>query len=77
MIDDQIKRLHEHLEQKGLMDKTVVVFTADHGDFLMNYGLGHKGVGLYETLTHTHRYGSAMVLRPISRSRGRSPQWQM
>jgi len=53
MIDDQVKRLHQHLQQKGLMEKTVVVFTSDHGDFLMNYGLGHKGVGLYEPLTHT------------------------
>lgn len=53
MIDDQIKRLVEHLDDRGLTERTVVVITADHGDFLMNYGLGHKGVSLYETLTHT------------------------
>lgn len=53
MVDDQIKRLMEHLDEKNLTRRTVVVFTADHGDFLMNYGLGHKGVSLYETLTHT------------------------
>lgn len=53
MIDDQIARLNDHLEQRKIASKTLVVFTADHGDYLMNYGLGRKGVGLYETLTHT------------------------
>lgn len=53
MLDDQIKRLIEHLEGKGLTRRTVVVFTSDHGDALMNYGIGHKGISLYETLIHT------------------------
>ncbi|MDE1177936.1 MAG: sulfatase-like hydrolase/transferase [Edaphobacter sp.] len=53
MIDDQIKRLVEHLEKKSLSKKTLVVFTSDHGDYLMDYGLGRKGVGLYEDLSHT------------------------
>jgi arylsulfatase A-like enzyme len=53
MIDDQIKRLVEYLDERRLTNRTIVVFTADHGDFLMNYGLGHKGVSLYESLTHT------------------------
>jgi arylsulfatase A-like enzyme len=53
MIDDQIKRLMDHLDEKGLTRQTLVVFTADHGDFLLDYGLGHKGVSLYETLVHT------------------------
>jgi arylsulfatase A-like enzyme len=53
MIDDQVKRLTEFLEQKQLTKKTLVVFTADHGDYLMDYGLGRKGIGLYEDLTHT------------------------
>ena len=53
MIDDQILRLTQHLEKRGLSRKTLVVFTADHGDYLMDYGLGRKGVGLYEDLTHT------------------------
>jgi arylsulfatase A-like enzyme len=53
MVDDQIKRLMVHLDEKDLTHRTLVVFTADHGDFLLDYGLGHKGVSLYETLTHT------------------------
>jgi arylsulfatase A-like enzyme len=53
MIDDQIKRLKEHLEAKDLIKRTLIVFTSDHGDYLMDYGLARKGVGLYEDLTHT------------------------
>jgi arylsulfatase A-like enzyme len=53
MIDDQIERLTGHLQERNLSRKTLVVFTTDHGDYLMDYGLGRKGVGLYEDLTHT------------------------
>ena len=53
LIDDQIKRLLEHLEAKGLTKKTLIVFTSDHGDSLMNYGIGHKGLDVHETVTHT------------------------
>jgi arylsulfatase A-like enzyme len=53
LIDDQIKRLVEHLEAKGLMKNTVLVFTSDHGDALMNFGLGHKGLCVRETVAHT------------------------
>ena len=52
LIDDQVKRLIEHLEAKNLMRDTIIVRVADHGDYLMKYGLGRKGVGLPETLTH-------------------------
>ncbi len=53
MIDDQIRRLNQHLEQRNLAKSTLLLFTSDHGDYMMNYGLGRKGVGLYEDLTHT------------------------
>jgi len=53
MIDDQIARFTNYLEKKNLTSKTLIVFTADHGDYLIDYGLGRKGVGLYEDLTHT------------------------
>jgi arylsulfatase A-like enzyme len=50
MIDDQLVRLIDHLEAHGLMENTVVVYVGDHGDYLMDYGLGRKGVGLFEAL---------------------------
>ncbi len=64
MIDDQIARLMQHLDAKGLTGKTVVVFTADHGDYVMNYGLARKGVGLYEDLTHTPFIWSGYGIKP-------------
>ncbi len=53
MIDDQIARFTNYLEEESDGVKTLIVFTADYGDYLMDYGLGRKGVGLYEDLTHT------------------------
>ncbi len=50
MIDDQLVRLMEHLESRGLMENTIVVYVGDHGDYVMDYGLGRKGVGLPEAL---------------------------
>jgi arylsulfatase A-like enzyme len=64
LIDDQIKRLDQHLVERGIKQKTIIVFTSDHGDFLMNYGLGHKGVSLYETLTHTPQIWSGYGIKP-------------
>lgn len=50
-VDDQIGRLVDFLEKKNLRSNTVIVFLADHGDYLMDYGLARKGVGLPECLT--------------------------
>src|SRR3546814_5532681 len=38
------------LEARGVMENTVIVYVADHGDYVMDYGLGRKGVGLPEAL---------------------------
>jgi arylsulfatase A-like enzyme len=64
LIDDQIKRLVDHLEAKGLMEKTLCVYTSDHGDALMNYGIGHKGLDLREQVTHTPQVWFGCGVRP-------------
>ena len=51
LIDDQFRRFIEGLETRGLRENTVVVFLSDHGDFVGEYGLLRKGVGLPEVLT--------------------------
>lgn len=43
MIDDQVKRLLGQLDLRNLSKNTLIIFTSDHGDSLMNYGIGHKG----------------------------------
>ena len=41
-IDDHIGRLTHYLEEKGLLETTVIVFTSDHGDYLGDHFLSEK-----------------------------------
>ncbi len=43
-IDDQIGRLMAWLDEKGLTDSTMIVFTSDHGDYLGDHWLGEKDI---------------------------------
>ncbi len=42
-IDVQIGRIIAHLEEKGLYEKTVIMFSADHGDMCGDFGMIQKG----------------------------------
>ncbi len=48
-IDDQIKRITDHLDSEGLWDDTIVVFTTDHGDMMGDHRLITKGTKHYDT----------------------------
>jgi len=50
MIDDQLERLLAFMRQQHLLENTIIVYLSDHGDFLMDYGLMRKGVGMPEDL---------------------------
>ena len=50
LIDDQIKRFVGYLKENGLYESTLLIFLSDHGDFVGEYGLTLKGVGLPECL---------------------------
>ena len=52
LIDDQFKRLIQGLDERGIRDNTLVIYLADHGDYVGEYGLVRKGVDLPEILTH-------------------------
>ena len=41
-IDDEMGKLFAFMEERGLMDNTMIVFCADHGDFLGDHWLGDK-----------------------------------
>ncbi len=43
MIDHYLGKLIDYMKQEGVWDNTLVVFTADHGDFNADYGLFQKG----------------------------------
>jgi arylsulfatase A-like enzyme len=50
LIDDQVRRLIDYIDSRGLGNRTHVIFLSDHGDFVGDYGLMRKGVGLAECL---------------------------
>jgi arylsulfatase A-like enzyme len=41
-IDDELGRLFSYMDDKGLSDNTMIVFTSDHGDYLGDHWLGEK-----------------------------------
>ena len=50
VIDEQIGRVLDQLRQTGELDNTVVLYTADHGDFAGDHGLMLKNLGIYESI---------------------------
>jgi arylsulfatase len=48
LIDDEVQRILATLDDLGLADDTVVVFTSDHGEMLGDHQLLLKGPMLYE-----------------------------
>ena len=52
LIDDQLGRLLDYLDENGLRENTVVVFMSDHGEMSGDHGLYWKGAYFYEALTH-------------------------
>lgn len=51
-VDYQVGQILQALENKGLTDNTIVVFTSDHGDFMGEYHMVRKGMFLYDALLH-------------------------
>ena len=51
-VDQPVGRLLGTLESRGLAANTIVVVTADHGDFMGDYGMVRKGMFLYDSLLH-------------------------
>ena len=47
-VDEQFGRLLDRLERAGQLENTIVVMTADHGEFLGAHGLYMKNVSGYE-----------------------------
>jgi len=43
-IDDHIRDILDALEKQGLAENTIVIYSADHGDFAGNHGLVEKGI---------------------------------
>lgn len=53
MVDDQIGRVLQALEDSGELDNTVIVFTTDHGDYLGDFGMLLKGAMPFRAITQS------------------------
>lgn len=49
-VDDGIARIINKIEELGLRENTIIVFTADHGDFIGEHGMAVKGGVFYDCL---------------------------
>ena len=52
MIDDAVGRVRDAAQDAGVADRTVQIYTSDHGDHLGDHRLLFKGAEQYDTLTH-------------------------
>jgi arylsulfatase A-like enzyme len=52
LIDDQVGRMLDALEETGQRENTIVIFMSDHGEMLGDHGLILKGCRFYEGAVH-------------------------
>jgi arylsulfatase A-like enzyme len=50
LIDENVGRMLDALEETGQRDNTIVIFTSDHGEMAGDHGLNQKGCRFYEGL---------------------------
>lgn len=60
-VDTSIGRIVDHLQKQGLLDDTLLIFTADHGELLGDHGLLLKGPFFYQQLVNI-----PIIVRPPS-----------
>lgn len=52
LIDAQLGRLLDYLEESGQLEDTLIIFTSDHGESLGDHGIYLKGPYFYECNVH-------------------------
>lgn len=65
--DAQLGRVVTFLEQRGILDKTIIAVLADHGESLGEHQEGTHGFFIYESTTRT----PFLIRAPFERTRGR------
>lgn len=51
-VDDEMGRLHDALDARGMLDNTWIIIGSDHGDYTGEKGLFNKSESLYKCLLH-------------------------
>jgi len=64
LIDDQVRRLITWMDQRGLLEDTIVVYLTDHGEFCGDYGLYRKGLALPECSIRIPMFWFGGPIRP-------------
>jgi arylsulfatase A-like enzyme len=65
-LDDQLGKLFDELERHGILDRTLVIVTSDHGEGLGEHNLYTHGESLYRTEIHV----PLLILTPSLRPSG-------
>lgn len=52
LVDEQISRILQAVDELGLSDDTAVMFSADHGEFTGAHRLNDKGPAMYDDIYH-------------------------
>jgi hypothetical protein len=52
LVDDQVRKLFEVLRTRGILDRTIVVITADHGEAFGDQGTWGHGTSLLDIAVH-------------------------
>ena len=52
LVDAQFGRILDHLQAQGVLENTLVVYHADHGELLGDHGLVFKGCRFFEGAVH-------------------------
>lgn len=59
LVDAQMRRVHQALAQRQILDNTWIIIASDHGDYAGEKGLFTKTESLYECLLHV-----PLIIRP-------------
>jgi len=51
-VDDAIGKVLAYMERKGLLDNTLIIYTADHGDLCGDRGMIDKHYIMYDSVVH-------------------------
>lgn len=66
LIDDEVRRLHDGLEARHAVRPRVLAATADHGDYVGEYGLVRKGAEIPELLARIPMVMTGDAIRAAS-----------
>lgn len=75
LVDDEVARVLSVLEEEGLAENTLVVFTSDHGEMLGDHQLMLKGPMMYECAVRVPLIMRLPGMLPAGERRSEFVQW--